>query len=322
MNISVRLYAPEDQNVWDAFCAKGVQATLLHTRLFLAYHKERFFDRSLVIEVDGKVVGLFPAALQLTDDQVIVSHPGATYGGIIHQGMLQGERMLAALKEICNFYAKTGYKKIIYKAIPFFYQAPPMQDDIYGLFRLHAKRFRCDLSCTIDLQHPLRISERRKRALKKAQKAGVSIVEGHQNLESLWDILKDNLIRKHAVSPVHSLEEIKDLMGRFPENIRCIAASESGQIVAGTIIFVTPTSFHAQYIASSMQGYDSSALDLVFNHAILSAKECGRRWFDFGISTENGGLDLNDGLFRFKSEFGAGSTVHEFYEIDLGVKES
>jgi hypothetical protein len=40
-----------------------------------------------------------------------------------------------------------------------------------------------------------------------------------------------------------------------------------------------------------------------------------------GISTEQQGTVLNDGLYRFKSEFGGGGVVHEFFEIDLREAE-
>jgi lipid II:glycine glycyltransferase (peptidoglycan interpeptide bridge formation enzyme) len=60
-----------------------------------------------------------------------------------------------------------------------------------------------------------------------------------------------------------------------------------------------------------------SALDAVIEHCIEQAMRDAKRWFDFGISTESQGLVLNEGLYRFKSEFGGGGTVHEFFEIDL-----
>ena len=43
----------------------------------------------------------------------------------------------------------------------------------------------------------------------------------------------------------------------------------------------------------------------------------GLQDFDFGISTEAEGMILNEGLYRFKSEFGGGGVVHEFYEMRL-----
>jgi lipid II:glycine glycyltransferase (peptidoglycan interpeptide bridge formation enzyme) len=59
----------------------------------------------------------------------------------------------------------------------------------------------------------------------------------------------------------------------------------------------------------------------VFEYAILGAADTGVRFFDFGISNENSGKVLNEGLYGFKSEFGCGGVVHEFYEIDLGMNE-
>lgn len=317
MTIAVRAFRAEDADAWDAFCADCLQSTLLHTRRFLSYHGDRFVDQSLIIEEDGGWVGLFPAAESPQDQTVIVSHPGVTYGGVLHQGRLQGARLLSAFEMIAAHYASRSPIKLLYKAVPAFYHRVPAQDDLYALFRLGAQRGRCDLSSTIDLHTRLPASQRRRRSLKKAAKAGVSVIEGRENLERLWQVLADNLARKHGVEPVHSLAEIELLADRFPGEIRCICAALDHQVVAGTVLFVTPTAFHAQYIAASEVGYDVSALDAVFEYCIAVAVQQGRRWFDFGISTEKGGTVLNDGLYGFKSEFGGGGMVHEFYELDL-----
>ena len=317
MSLSVRPDEPADENIWDDFCTRALQATLLHTRRFLSYHGDRFVDCSLIIEDDGTWVGLFPAAHSLLDPTCVVSHPGITYGGILHSGDLRGESMVSALAEICQHYHGQGLAKLTYKVVPSFYHRAPAQDDIYALFRLGATRPRCDMSSTIDLQHRLPVSERRRRSLKKAMKLGVEIVEGSRYLPNMWDVLVENLASKHGTNPVHSLEEIELLADRFPEEIRCICAQMNGNVVAGVLLFATPTTHHAQYIASSETGYMVSALDLVFEYAIKSASAQGRRWFDFGISNENQGKALNDGLYRFKSEFGGGGTVHEFFELKL-----
>lgn len=317
MTLSVRPYEPSDENIWDDFCTRALQATLLHTRRFLSYHGDRFVDCSLIIEDDGKCVGLFPAAHSMLDPTCVVSHPGITYGGILHSGDLRGESMVSALVKICQHYHGQGLARLTYKVVPNFYHRVPAQDDIYALFRLGATRPRCDMSSTIDLQHRLPVSDRRRRSLKKAIKAGVEIVEGSQYLPKLWDVLVENLADKHGTNPVHSLEEIELLADRFPEEIRCICAKMNDRVVAGVLLFITPTTHHAQYIASSETGYMVSALDLVFEYAIKSASDQGKRWFDFGISNEDQGKALNDGLYRFKSEFGGGGTVHEFYDLKL-----
>lgn len=317
MSISVRPFRSSDADTWDDFCKDSLQATFLHTRRFLSYHGDRFEDRSLIIEDESEWVGLFPAALSPGAATSVTSHPGITYGGILHQGNLRGERMIPAFDAIRQHYAAQGCVKLLYKAVPTLYHQVPAQDDLYALFRLRAERTRCDLSCTIDLHRRLPVSERRRRSLKKAIKAGVEIVEGVQHLAALWEVLMDNLGRKHGAKPVHTLAEITLLAERFPTSIHCVCGYLNNLIVAGVVLFVTPTTHHAQYIASSQKGYEVSSLDLIFEYCIDAAIKAQRRWFDFGISNENHGKVLNDGLYRFKSEFGGGGVVHEFYELNL-----
>lgn len=317
MNLGLRSFEPSDAEEWDTFCEATHQATFLHTRRFLGYHGDRFQDQSLILEEDGRWVGLFPAALHPNDALCVVSHPGITYGGLLHSGGLRGEQMIMALSAIQRHYAALGYAKLNYKVVPSFYHQAPTQDDLYALFRLGASRTRCDLSSTIDLLRRLRVSERRRRSLKKALKMGVQVCEGQEYLPALWQVVADNLARKHETSPVHSLAEMSLLIDRFPENIRCVCGLLNDVVVAGVLLFSTPLVDHAQYIASSESGYETSALDAVFEHCIVSATTVGKRWFDFGISTENAGMLLNDSLYRFKSEFGGGGFVHEFYELDL-----
>lgn len=317
MDFVLRPFEPRDAEKWDTFCETTHQATLLHTWRFLSYHGSRFQDRSLVVEENDRWLGIFPAALHPGDDLCVVSHPGITYGGILHAGWLRGERMMSALSAIARHYAEHGLTKLIYKAVPSFYHQVPAQDDLYALFRLGAFRTRCDLSSTIDLQCRQPVSERRRRSLKKALKTGVEIREGVDNLQLLWHVVTENLARKHRTTPVHTLAEVTLLMERFPGSIRCVCGVLNGAVIAGVLIFRTPTADHAQYIASSEVGYETSALDAVFEHCVNSTTREGKRWFDFGISTEDAGMSLNDSLYQFKSEFGGGGFVHEFYEIDL-----
>ena len=77
-------------------------ATFLHTRCFLAYHHDRFRDVSLLLANDREIVGLFPAAVDPGDVRRVVSHPGITYGGLLHSGTLYGERMIDAIATLTD----------------------------------------------------------------------------------------------------------------------------------------------------------------------------------------------------------------------------
>jgi hypothetical protein len=302
----------------EAFVERAPMATFLHTRNYLSYHGPRFRDLSVaIVDERQQLLGLLPAAADPQDERRVVSHPGLTYGGVLHDGRLRGERMIQALETLCRHYREQGFETFRYKAVPYIYHRVPASDDLYALFRLGARRYRCDLSSAIDLAERRPPSERRQRSLKKALKAGLEIAQGAELIGKLWPVLEENLARKHGAGAVHNAAEISHLHALFPAEIEFVAALLDGNVEAGVVLFVSPRVMHAQYIASSSAGYRVCALDAVFESCIERAQMRGIRYFDFGTSNEQEGQYLNEGLFQFKSEFGGGGVPHEYYELDL-----
>ena len=82
------------------------------------------------------------------------------------------------------------------------------------------------------------------------------------------------------------------------------------------MIYETATVAHAQYIASTAYGRSVGALDGLFCHLITDVF-AAKRYFDFGISTEQGGRYLNEGLVFQKEGFGARAVVYDIYSIRL-----
>lgn len=305
-------------DTWDEMVFQAPMATFLHSRKFLSYHGERFQDVSVLIQDEhGQTLGLFPAAVDPRDSSRVVSHPGISYGGIVHTGKLRGDKMLQSLTTLLGYFREKGFTSLRYKAVPYIYHQLPSMDDTYALFRLKASKYRCDLSSTIDLEHRAKTSERRRRGLKSALKNKIQVTSGEQLAKPLWDVLIENLERKHGTAPVHTLEEITRLHQWFPNAIEFVAGCLDNQVVAGVVLFISPSVMHAQYIASSPTGYETSALDAIFEHCFEIAKARKIRYFDFGISNEQEGQVLNSGLYQFKTEFGGGGVTHDFYELPL-----
>jgi hypothetical protein len=316
--VYVTAYTDAEAGAWDELVGRASTATFLHTRRYLSYHRDRFKDRSLLImDERERLTGLFPAALDPQDETIVVSHPGITYGGVLHEGRLRGKRMIEALEAVRSFYVEQGFGALRYKAVPYIYHQSPSSDDLYALFRLGARVYRSDLSCTIDLGNRQRASERRRRGLKRALKHRVRVEEGASFADAFWKILEENLASKYRTRPVHTVEEILLLHSLFPENIEFVAALYDGEVIAGVVLFVSPYVVHLQYMASSSEGQEMCALDAVFDHCLGKAEARRARYFDFGISTERGGQYLNAGLYEFKSEFGGGGVLHDFYELNL-----
>ncbi len=308
---------------WDSFVEQGWNFALMQTRRFLSYHGTRFQDQSLCIRSDeGALLGVLPAAIDSDDPETVISHPGATYGGVVHTGALIGEHMLTAIEACAQHYRSLGFRRLRYKATPYIYHRVPAADDLYALFRLGARCYRRDLSATIALDQPPNLHERRRRGLKRATRSGVQLHWGFDALDRYWEVLSERLAERHHVRPTHTLEEMRTLVARFPDRIECCYATVHGRLEAGVITFLAPLCSHAQYIAASACGFETSALEPVFEGVIARARHQGMRYFDFGNCNERQGWYLNQGLYKYKSEYGAGGTVYEAYELSLEASPS
>ncbi len=315
--VSVRPFADADADAWDDLVGRSCNGTFLHTRRYLGYHGDRFRDASLVFEQRGDLVGCLAAAADPADPTRVVSHPGLTYGGVVHDGSVRGEAMLRALRDAASLHAQQGFLTSRYKAVPHIYHRSPAADDSYALFRLGARRYRCDLSACIDLADGETHNRNRRRNLEKAERAGVHVVTGTSHLRTFWPVLQANLEERFGVRPVHSVDEIEHLAELFPDNIECHAALLEGELVAGVVLYKTDRVVHPQYSAASPRGRDCFALDATFQLGILEAREAGVRFYDFGTSTEDEGQVLNDSLYRYKVAYGAGGVAYEFFEYAL-----
>jgi hypothetical protein len=317
MPIVVAPYSHSDAADWDKLVENSTSGTFLHTRRFLAYHRDRFVDTSVCIWDDAVLIGVLPAASASEDASRVVSHPGLSYGGLVHGGKLRGQDMLSVWGSVLEHYSARGFKSLCYKAVPTIYQRAPAQDDIYAIFRHSGRRYRCDLSVVIDLRFRLGMSSRRKRGVKKAIKAAIVVSDDPNHATELWAVLERNLAEGHNAKPTHRLDEILYLREQFPRNVYFVTARVNDVIVAGIVLFLTSTVLHTQYICSNELGNTVCALDLVFSTSIDMAIRHNLRYFSFGICNENDGNILNEGLYRFKSEFGGAGVAHDFYEMML-----
>jgi hypothetical protein len=311
-------FTPEWAADWDDLVERAPMATFLHSRRFLSYHGDRFEDASLLLfDEQDRLRAVLPAALAPEEPGTVTSHPGATYGGLVHDGSVNGDRTRDALGQVCEHYAALGLERLRYDVVPHIYHRSPSQDDIWALTELGAILVRSDLSAAIDLAGRREPSERRRRSLARARERGVAVSEGADELVTFWPVLESTLERRHAARPVHTLAEIEELRSRFPERIVALVATIDSEPCAGAVLFVTHTTVHTQYLAATEAGMDASALDAVVEHGLELAAARSTRWFDFGTSPGEARRGLLAGLYRYKAEFGGGGVVHEHYEQRL-----
>lgn len=317
MKLSVSRFEHErDHAQWDALCRAAPMTSFLHTRAFLSYHGDRFQDESCIVRDEhGHLIAAMSAARLPGRPDIVCTHPGSSFGGLIHAGNLLGEQLVRVLALICAQFRDDGFASLRYKLTPHIYHRWPAEDEIYALWRLGAMPYRYDLSSSVDLSARREPGSRRRRALRTARAAHLAIHDEMARVDAFWPVLSANLAERHGAKPVHSIDEMRLLMSRFPDEIALVTGEMNGSVEAGVLLFISPRVCHAQYIACSPTGREVNALDALFEHSIDIATQRGCRYFDFGISNEDEGRHLNAGLYQFKSEFGGGGSVHAFYEL-------
>ena len=223
--------------------------------------------------------------------------------------------VIAIFKSVLSFLNANKKEKLQLKLLPSIYHQKPAEELNYALFLAKAQLIRRDTLAVLDLSQQNNLSKLRKRSIQK----GISndfVIKEADDFEDFWnEILIPNLAQKHQAKPVHSLEEITKLKALFPENIRQFNVYENGIIVAGTTIFETSTVAHCQYISGKEDKNGLGGIDLLF-YQLISETFKNKRFFDFGISNENQGRKLNDGLSYWKESFGASTIVHDFYKVE------
>ena len=322
--ITVTRYTPKNHQTWNEFVKQSRQGTFLFDRNYMDYHQDRFHDHSLMIYYKDKLYALLPAneVVSASNNEIpqkeLVSHQGLTYGGLLTCNKMTAELTCETFEAIGNYLKQESFSKLTYKAIPWIYHKIPSEEDLYALIHVgKASLSAREISTTILLQNKLRFSEQRRRGVNKAKKNSLIIRQSSQeDVFAFWNILNNNLQQKYHTRPVHSNEELQLLMSRFPENIIGYSVLKDEEVIAGTIIFITPQVIHTQYIGASEKGKEEGALDLLFDY-LINQKKWNAPYFDFGKSTEDRGNYLNTNLIHQKEGFGGRGVAYDTYEWTL-----
>ena len=316
--ISIVRYNDEHFDEWNNFVDSSRNATFLINRNYLDYHKARFCDASVMIYISGKLKALVPANFDKSSG-TIWSHQGLTYGGIVTHNDMTGAEMLDIFKILCTYF-KEQYNATqwIYKPYPHIYASNPSEEDLYALFKVGAQLAVRQISCTISQDNKLPFRTLRKRGMKKAMLSNYEVKDDDfEGLKDYWTVLDEVLTNCHGTHPVHSYEELSLLSSRFRKNIILhTVANPEGKICAGVLVFLSKMVAHAQYIAANDEAKHNGALDLLFYHLINEVYP-DVPYFDFGISTEQGGKILNEGLLFQKEGFGGRAVCYDMYKINL-----
>jgi len=308
--IRVVQYRAEYKRLWDEFVAQSKNGVFLFRRDYIEYHADRFEDYSLLFFVDEKLVALLPANVK---GDSVTSHGGLTFGGVVTDSRMRAGLMLEIFDALREHLNTSGKPRLIYKAIPHIYHSVPAEEDLYALFRHQGRLIRRDLSATISQRERVALTKGRKWSLKQSR-AHALAVRRSDDFQTFMAIEAEVLKARYNLCPVHTGDEIAMLADRFPDNIKLFAAFKEATMLAGVVIYESRNVAHAQYIAATDDGKQMAALDCILNF-LINEEYADKPYFDFGVSTEQGGCYLNAGLAEHKESFGARAVVYDFYEL-------
>lgn len=308
--IKIGRYQPQKKELWDNFVKNSKNGVFFFLRDYMEYHADRFEDHSLFFFKDDELIALMPANVE---GDTMCSHAGLTFGGIVTNQKMDVDLMLQIFDSLKEYLKKNGLKKLLYKAIPHIYHSYLSEEDLYVLFINNAALIKREVSSSIKMDDKIPFSKNMKRNAKKGEKEGLTLKRSY-DFTTFMGLKEEQLIKKYGKNPTHNAEEMEYLASKFPENIKLFAVEHNGEMIDGLLIYESENVVHAQYQGATEKGMGLFASSFIYDR-IINYYCQGKKYFDFGISTENNGSYLNRGLIDFKERFGARSTVHDSYEF-------
>ena len=308
--ISICRYTQNKQTEWDDFIKVSKNGTFLFLRSYMDYHSDRFFDHSLLFYIGNHLHSVLPAH-EVGD--IFCSHRGLTYGGLLMDEDVTTADVLVLFEELNTYLRQSGFKKVLYRTIPWVYHRLPAEEDLYAIFWKCGARLQQRMSGTvIFMDANLRWRKDHRRRLKQAQMAGVKVVRDAK-LAEFWPVLNDNLQRKFQAQSVHTLQEIELLKSRFPDKIIQYNAYLDDKVIGGITFYVMGHVLHGQYSGTTDEGIRLGAMEAIYDQ-VMYRDYAHMRYLDFGTSNEQGGLVLNEGLIAHKEGYGGRTVMYDTYE--------
>ena len=118
-----------------------------------------------------------------------------------------------------------------------------------------------------------------------------------------------------------SLEELKELRNMFPERKFVLGVYHENKLVGGYTVFTTSEEvLHIFYAALDYEYQIYRPLNVGLARLMQIGIERDLKFLNYGISTENGGKDINWGLFRFKEDFGGSGALRTYWVKDVNPR--
>ena len=308
---------------WEKFISDSNNGTIFQKQAFLKYHINRtFVDGSLVIKNKGTIVAVVPAAIK---ENILYSHPGSSYGGIVLSHNLDFKMIHDILKMIDEYCIAHKYKALFLINSPSIYQKKSDQSLDYLLQWNGFKQTELYISHAVDMSKTSDIlsllTKRKRRYINNNQELNSLTFEEETYLDEFYDILITSK-KKYNTTPTHSLDELIKLKDMFPEQIRLLVTRNENKIIGGSLIFFTNDNVALVFYNTILEEYRESQIAMLQLYKCMEiAKKYNLHWIDFGVShtpEEENPLAPKFSLIHFKEQFNAKGVLRIAYQKEYG----
>ena len=304
------------KSIWDNFVKSSNNGTIFHLREFLNYHQSRQFnDCSFIFKEKDKIQGLFSGAVV---NNILHSHPGASFGGFVHNDLsfeISNQMIDMLITEAQN----KKLNEIVIIPTPFVYYQNYHEVIEYCLYNKGFKDIEYYISSFVDLDNNLieQMHSRKKRYIKKFENQVK--VKLSEDLDSFYPILIENK-KKHNATPTHSLDELKLLINKFPDQIKLLLTFKDDKVIGGALNFITNN--HTCILFYNMIDYDYQNMQIAsiqIYESLKWAKKINLRFFDIGVSQiyDNDLIIPHASLINFKEQFGSKTMIRKVMKLKL-----
>ena len=281
----------------------------------MEYHQDRFDDFSLMIYENDELLAVFPANQV---DELIYSHQGLTYGGLICLDNLDAHKRQKIGKALLDYLSTQEIQTLIVKRTPEIYGPKALnQRDAFEATKgisIIAKH----MVLAIDYNSDFKVHKTKLKRYKKLNTSDLVVKQGEEELDVFWEsVLVPRLKEKHNSKPVHSLSEIKYLKEQFKNEILQYNIYRDDDILAGITIFNKGSVVKSQYGIATAEGERLHALDMLFVYLIYKYRDEGKQYFSMGTVSNDSQLGYSPGMLKQKQEFGCDTYFQEIMKVTI-----
>ena len=287
--ISVVLYDSSRQRDWNTYVDHSQQTVFAHHIGWKSVVEETFGHEAFYLMAyrNGRVAGVLPLFLvkSIIFGRFLLTSPFLTFGGIASDD----EATAAAL---------------VHRAVQTAREQRVHYLEIRNQRQYHCLPYTKSTYCTLVLDLSAgeqdvwgsRLTSTTRRNVRRARKAGLEIVEGHDYLDIYVNINAQNMRR--LGTPAHSRTFFHNIVKHFPQSTLLMARSNQ-TYVGGMLLVQFKDTILMPWVASLQDYLHMRPNNLLYWEAVVRACGDGYRLFDFGRSK------WNSGTFRFKMQYGA-----------------